>query len=109
MIKWSGRSTSGISKWKFEAETMNELYNILVDKGVISIVDGDPYEIALLEKVGLKDSDFNDEISEQYHDNYYEWVEEMTMGIYLSENEIENIIRNENGNAYYQEFEIVED
>lgn len=108
-IKWRGRSTSGLLKWNFEADTMRDLYHILVSKGIISTVDKDPYCEAMLNKVGLSESDFTEDEAEKYNDNYYEWFEKATDGIYLSEVEYKEIIENENGNAYYQDFEIEEE
>ena len=115
-IKWAGKDTRNVCKWTVEATSMIDLYNQLVSKGIISIVNGDPYDIAKVEKEIKKsnkwkhynefeESIFNDEnINDpcEYYNNLLSEMEDLT------DDEIMQVILNENGNAYYQTFDIEE-
>lgn len=99
-IKWKGHDTGSLIIWKCSANSMKELYEKLVDMDVISIVDYNPWERAVMEKAGRKEEDFYDEDNNY---TFYEWYER-TCGKYdLTEDEYEALIIEEKGNAYYQE------
>ena len=104
MINWKGQNTSRNITWTESAETYQELYFRLIDKNIISVEDGFPDEIFMLSKVGLKLSDF-DEHEEEYNYDFQAWFEKVTDGIELTEDDYKYIISQEQGNAYYQEFE----
>ena len=112
-IKWTGRDTRGICKWTVEATSMIDLYNQLVDKGVISRVDGDPYVMAKVEKEiekshkwkdyrDFEEQIFNDDPEDDPMKVYNSLLSEMED---LTDDEIMQVILKENGNAYYQTFE----
>ena len=108
MIKWRGQNTFKNVTWNAEADSYKELYFELIDRDIISIEDGYPDEIFLLDKVGLKMADF-DEHEEEYDYEYQAWFEKVTDGLELTEDDYKYIISQEKGNAYYQEFEEVDE
>lgn len=103
-IHWTGRSTNGIGKWKCDAITMNELYQTLVDKDVISTVDEDPYDNFVLDKYDktIDDPEFQDDDGELDYSKVQDFVEKHP----LSDNELWCLISKCNGNAYYQTFTV---
>lgn len=103
-IHWTGRSTNGIGKWKCDASTMNELYQTLVDKDVISTVDEDPYDNFVLDKYDktIDDPEFQDDDGELDYSKVQDFVEKHP----LSDNELWCLISKCNGNAYYQTFTV---
>ena len=104
MIKWTGQPTSRVYTWEKEADNFYQLYNMLVDRNVISTSDYDPYDRAILEKYGKTEDDFNDEDDYFDYDKYCEWCSEIAAS--LTDKEMWELIADEQGNAYYQTFEI---
>lgn len=109
MIRWIGKNTQGNIRWTEIAYSYRELYFKLIDRDIISIVDGFPDEKYMLDRVGLTYEDYNEEAEEEYEGDFQKWLEEVTMGYELSEEEYRKIIAGEKGNAYYQEFEEVKE
>lgn len=107
MIKWKGQNTQKNITWKEEADSYRELYFKLIDRDIISVVDYFPDEEYMLNKVGLSTNSFdNDDLAELYDYDFMNWYNEVTKGIDdLTEDEYKMIIRDQRGDAYYQEFE----
>ena len=57
MIYWSGKSTDGIWKRSFEADTFLELFNLLMNKEIINDYDYDVYDHAVLNKYDKTEDD----------------------------------------------------
>ena len=113
-IHWTGSDTRNICRWYIQANSMIELYDLLVSKGIISIVDGEPYEIAQVEKEIQKshkwknytefvESIFNNKTLSNPCETYINLIDEMED---LTDEEIEQLILSQNGNAYYQSIKI---
>ena len=49
-IYWSGKSTNGIWKRKYKANSFYELFNLLMNEEIIDSYDYDVYEHTILEK-----------------------------------------------------------
>lgn len=109
MIKWHGKNTWGNIHWYEEANTYKELYFKLIDRDIISTVDYFPDEEYMLNKVGLSTNSFdNDAVAEEYEYDFMNWFNDVTAGVPdLTEEEYRAIIKEQKGNAYYQEFEEV--
>ena len=113
-IHWSGSDTRNICHWYIQADSMMDLYNLLVNNGIISIVNGDPYDIAKVEKEIKKTNKwksynefeeciFKDETINNPCEFYTYLLSEMED---LSDEELEQLILSQNGNAYYQSIKI---
>lgn len=107
MIKWTGKTTSGVHTYKAEGKNYKELYHNIVDKYGYDFLDADVYEIQLLKK--------NNEDLERYDIDSegignWEKYEEFESGNieYLEDEDYRELIENSKGNAYHQEFEEVE-
>lgn len=98
--KFKGTDTMHISKYEAYGDSALELYNNLVDKGVISTFDGDPYELAVMEKFGMSEDDFLYNDGEVDYESMQDWLEGFEHN--LTEEEILTLISEQNGNAYYQ-------
>ncbi|MGL4451087.1 MAG: hypothetical protein ACRCTZ_07860 [Sarcina sp.] len=105
-IKWSGRSTNGNWRREVEADTMMELYNELLNNGTISTVDYDPYEKYQIEKAGYDYDEFMNSFSNEDEEVLRDAIDKLSD---LNDDEIEDLIFNENGNAYYQTFKYLYD
>lgn len=103
MIKWTGRNTSKTCRWTVEAGTFTELYNMLVDKGIISTVDGDPYVKYVLSKHNKTEDD--KEFLDADGELDYNKVQEFVWDNPVSDDELYSVIISEKGNAYYQDFQ----
>lgn len=99
-IGWEGKDTRGLLIWKASANTYYDLYYKLIDLGVISVVDGYPHETYAIEKAGKSYEDFEDEDGYPIDGMLEKFVEEH----FPTDEEFKTIIKNENGNAYYQTF-----
>lgn len=95
MLEFRGTDTSKRIKYEAQASTWIGLYNELVNKGIISTVDGDPYEIEKLKKAGKTYSDFENEDG----DIDFQAIEKLED---LTDDEIRVLISEQNGSAYYQ-------
>jgi hypothetical protein len=98
MLKFTGTNTNGTVKYEAQSTTWIGLYNDLVNKGIISTVDSDPYEVAKLEKAGKSYSEFENEDG----DIDFEAIEKLED---LTDAEIRSLISKQDGNAYYQTVE----
>lgn len=103
MIIWHGKSTNGLLKWNCKADSFMELYKKLCEKDVISNVDYDVYDRAVLEKFDKTEED--EEFQNADGDLDYEKVQEFVETHDLTDEELWIVIAQENGNAYYQTFE----
>lgn len=103
MIYWSGKSTDGIWKRSFEADTFLELFNLLISKEIINDYDYDVYDRAVLEKYGKTEDEeeFKDEDGELDYDNVQAFVDQH----HLTDEELWLLIASRDGKAYYQTFE----
>lgn len=111
-IKWYGRSTSGNWKRREEADTMRDLYHKCVDNGAISFEDYDPIEKYIVERAGVNYHIFNndvtelcDEIGGDYSEAFERLRKERNISDELTDEDYYRIIKNEDGNAFYQTFE----
>lgn len=111
MIKWKGQNTFRNITWTEEAKTYRELYFKLIDRGIIATEDYFPDEEYMLNKVGLSTNSFdNDYIAEKYEYDFMNWYDDVTSGVPdLTEEEYMLIIKEQKGDAYYQEFEEVDE
>lgn len=100
---WSGRSTDGIWKRSFEADTFLELFNLLMSKEIINDYDYDVYDRAVLEKYGKTEDDeeFKDDDGELDYSKVQAFVDKRQ----LTDEELWLLIANRDGKAYYQTFE----
>ena len=103
MIYWSGKSTDGIWKRSFEADTFLELFNLLMSKEIINDYDYDVYDRAVLEKYGKTEDDeeFKDDDGELDYSQVQAFVDKRQ----LTDEELWLLIASRNGKAYYQTFE----
>lgn len=106
-MRFIGKNTQGRTVANIEVygeDPMFKVYNELIAKDVISIVDYDPYQKASAEKAGYDYSELDERYSE---DDENEEVNEILNSLPdLIEEEIYEVIGDENGNAYYQTFHI---
>ena len=103
-IYWSGKSTNGLWKRKYQANSFLELFNLLMDKEVIDSYDYDVYDHAILEKYDKTEDDpeFQDENGDLDYDKVQKFIESKPD---LTDEELWEVIFRQNGNAYYQTFE----
>lgn len=100
-IKFTGRNTQRNIVWKCSANTYKEIYEWLVDHEVITLWDENPVDKFLLEELKKTYSDYEDEDGELDLEKLY-----MDGNYILSNDEsYRQIISNERGNAFYQEWE----
>jgi len=104
MYKFTGSDTSGKINYALTSKAPIDLYNQLVNRGIIATVDGDPLEIYKLSKVGKTFADFWDTDAYELNEKL---LNQTLDSIYLTDAEILRVIGNERGNAYYQEIEEV--
>lgn len=95
MIKWVGKDASKRMCWTASADNYQELYQILIEKGVINFDDLGPYEAKQLAKAGLKAEDFTDS------ESLDKALAELPA---LSEEEIRLVIYHTDDVAQHQEF-----
>ena len=102
-IYWSGKSTNGVLKWKYEADSFKELFDLLMEKEIINDPDYDVYDRAVLNKYRKTEDapEFEDEDGYLDYDKISDFVE----GNPLTDQELWLLISEQNGNAYYQTFE----
>jgi t-SNARE complex subunit (syntaxin) len=112
MKLFEGRTTNNRLICKVEFETPQELYNVLVEKGIISLEDGDPMDLA---RFGKATNKFDENIKEAFAKKYEEFDENysgksrntyqdfMLQFPDLTDDEIMDVISDCDGNAYYQE------
>lgn len=104
-IKFTGRNTNMNICWKCSGNSYKEIYDWLLKKDVISSEDYDPVEKYLLEQLGKTIDDYMNKETEIYDiDKLY-----MDGDCFLTDEAYYEIISNENGNAFYQEWDIKED
>lgn len=103
MIYWSGKSTDGICKWSFEADTFSELFNLLMDKEIINDYDYNVYDQAVLDKYDKTEDD--DEFQDDDGELDYNKVQAFVAQHPLTDEELWLLISTRDGNAYYQTFE----
>ncbi|MGL5329833.1 MAG: hypothetical protein ACRDD7_11215 [Peptostreptococcaceae bacterium] len=99
-FKFEGTDTQRRVKYNAEADTVIELYCNLVNQGIISTVDGDPYDETLMKKYNVSWDDFKDKDGYDDFDKFTKWRESEADD--LTDEEILEVITNEQGNAYYQ-------
>lgn len=104
MIKWYGRSTSGNWRRNEEAENFIELYELCVDNGTINISDSDPWDDLILEKSGKSLIDFEDELGFTDCEKLRSFIES-DEAYNPTDKDIWQLIKSQDGNAYYQIFE----
>lgn len=101
MLKFVGWNTQRNIKYKAKGNTPLQLYDELVNKDIISTINGNPYDYAIMKKYGKSEEDFLDDDDEYDWELYYKWY---SSGKYdLTDDEILELIKECNGNAYYQE------
>lgn len=102
MIYWSGKSTDGIWKRSFEADTFLELFNLLMNKEIINDYDYDVYDHAVLNKYDKTEDDkeFKDADGELDYNKVQAFVDHH----YLTDEELWLLIASRDGKAYYQTF-----
>lgn len=103
-IKFTGKDTRRILCWKCSGNTYREIYNWLVDHEVITRWDIDPVDKYLLNKLGKTYDDYTNEDDEIDFEQLYKDGE-----MFLTDEAYREIISNEQGNAYYQEWEVEND
>lgn len=103
MIYWSGKSTDGIWKRSFEADTFLELFNLLMNKEIINDYDYDVYDHAMLNKYDKTEDDkeFKDADGELDYNKVQAFVDQH----HLTDEELWLLIASRDGKAYYQTFE----
>lgn len=102
-IYWSGRSTNGVFKRKFEADNFKDLFDILMEEEIINSPDYNVYDHAVLEKYDKTEDD--QEFLDSDGDFDYEKVEEFVKRKPpLTDEELWLLISEQDGNAYYQNF-----
>lgn len=99
-IKFTGKNTQGNIIWKCSGNSYKEIYDWLVSHEVITLWDDDPVEKYLLGKLNKTYDDYTNEDDEIDFDQIYKDGDE-----FLTDEAYHEIISNENGNAYYQEWE----
>ena len=97
-IEWNGRDTSGTSNWKIESNNIDELMEQLLNKGLIHY---DNLENELLSKAGKCQDDFEE------YEEMCNFIDELN--ITLTNKEKVQFIKEQNGNAYYQDFSVKSD
>lgn len=102
-IRWEGTNTSRNITWIYGADTLEELYNKLVEADIISVVDTDPYMDYMLYKVGLSMNDCPEELYDDWED-VVKWFEEKTKSVEMTDFDWWDLISSQDGNAYYQKF-----
>ena len=102
MIYWSGKSTDGIWKRSFEADTFLESFNLLMNKEIINDYDYDVYDHAVLNKYDKTEDDkeFKDADGELDYNKVLAFVDHH----YLTDEELWLLIASRDGKAYYQTF-----
>lgn len=95
MIKWVGKDASKRMCWSASAKDYDELYRILIDKGVINFDHIGPYEHKQLAKAGLKAQEF---------DSQEELQATLDSLPALSQEEVRLVIYHTDDVAYHQEF-----
>lgn len=103
-IYWSGKSTNGIWKRKYKADSFMELFNLLMNEEIINSCDYDVYDHAILEKYDKTedDAEFQDEDGDMDYEKIQEFVNSKPD---LTDEELWLLISEQKGNAYYQNFE----
>ena len=103
MIYWSGKSTDGIWKRSFEADTFLELFNLLMNKEIINDYDYDVYDHAVLNKYDKTEDDkeFKDADGKLDYNKVQAFVDQH----HLTDEELWLLIASRDGKAYYQTFE----
>lgn len=100
-IKFTGRTTQRNIVWKCSGDTYKEIYDWLVDHEVITRWDYDPVDEYLLDKLGKTYDDYTKEETEDIDfDQLYKDGEK-----FLTDEAYKEIISNEDGSAFYQEWE----
>lgn len=114
-IKWTGMTTDMRTKWEVEADTMNELYDKLTDMGVISVCDYFPDYKFIVERGGYNYYEFESEVYDVaekeglgFIEVFEDYCKKKGISVDVTEDDYKEIILRENGNAYYQEFEIID-
>ena len=102
-IEWTGRNTNKNQKWEVTAESMISLYNKLTEKGIISTEDKDPWEEAVLKKAG-KDINSDEFLDEDGYINPELIQKAIDEAEDLTDKELWELIKDQDGNAYYQSF-----
>ena len=102
MIYWTGKSTDGIWKRSFEADTFAELFNLLMDKEIINDYDYNVYDQAVLDKYDKTDDD--EEFKGTDGELDYNKVQAFVAQHPLTDEELWLLIASRNGQAYYQTF-----
>ena len=105
-IYWTGRSTNGLWKRSESVDSFSELYEKCIDNDTISIYDYNPYDALLLEKNGKTEDDFLDVNGDYDYSLYQKWLfSDECKFKDLTDIEIKQLIREQDGNAYYQTFQ----
>lgn len=104
MIKWNGTDTSRFIKWNEEAETYLELFNKLVERGLVHgylDLEGDTFNELLNYSTELEELNKNEDYDAIYQFDYDALLENLT------DDQIKSIILANQGSAYYQGFKEV--
>lgn len=100
-IKWQGTNTSKVVKWTLEAESYLELLNKLIEKELAHDYidfDGNTFQELLNYSEELMRLNAEEDI-----ESLYEFDFEKLLGS-LSDEQIRNVIKANDGMAYYQTF-----
>ena len=100
-IFFTGRNTARSICWKTSADTYKGIYDNLIDMKVISQWDYSPVEKYILEKLGKTYDDYTDDYDDIDYNKLY-----LDGDKFLVDEAYREIISNEDGNAYYQEWEV---
>lgn len=93
-IYWSGKSTNGVLKWKYEADSFKELFDLLMEKEIINDPDYDVYDRAVLNKYRKTEDDPEFEDEDGYLD--YDKISDFVEGNPLTDQELWLLISEQN-------------
>lgn len=110
-IIWKGKSTNGNWKRTEEVNSMEDLYYRCVQNDTVNESEYSPIEKFCIERAGLNYYEFESEITEicEETDEFFQEVfericKERNIDMRISDKDYYDIISEERGNAYYQEF-----
>jgi|SRR5690625_3602791 len=109
MIAWIGKTTDKVKKYTSEGESYYELYTNIQEKyGWDEIIDQDAFEQKVLEVNGENVDEWADSDGIKDFEAYEEWVTDDKIAKVTDEH-YRKIIEDSNSEAYYHEFEEVEE
>lgn len=97
---FEGTDSSCRIHYKAIGNTIIELYNDLVNQDIVSLIDGDPYEEAVMKKAGKSWDDFKNEDGDEDIEKFNKWYNQHPQ-YDLTDEEIIRIISSDYSRAYY--------